>query len=199
MTANFDFYFDFSSPYGYLASTQIEALAAEFERQVNWHPILLGPMFKAMGSAPLSEIPLKGKYALHDFERSARLFGIPYAQPKEFPIGTVAAARAVLYLQRNTPEKAADFAKRIYRGYFAEGRDIGQPDTVLALAEEAGLDRSELANGMALEEVKDQLKKSVADAMALGIFGSPFIVVDGEPFWGFDRFDHIRKWLRTRG
>jgi 2-hydroxychromene-2-carboxylate isomerase len=111
----------------------------------------------------------------------------------------VAAARAVLYLQRNTPEKAADFAKRIYRGYFAEGRDIGQPDTVLALAEEAGLDRSELANGMALEEVKDQLKKSVADAMALGIFGSPFIVIDGEPFWGFDRFDHIRKWLRTRG
>jgi 2-hydroxychromene-2-carboxylate isomerase len=199
MTANFDFYFDFSSPYGYLASTQIEALAAEFDRQVNWHPILLGPMFKAMGSAPLSEIPLKGKYSLHDFERSARLFGIPYAQPNEFPIGTVAAARAVLYLQQSAPEEAVDFAKRIYRAYFAEGRDIGKPDTVLALAEEAGLDAPDLSRGMAQEATKDQLKKSVADALARGIFGSPFIIVDGEPFWGFDRFDHIRRWLRTCG
>jgi 2-hydroxychromene-2-carboxylate isomerase len=199
MTANVDFYFDFSSPYGYLASTQIEGLAAEFDRQVNWHPILLGPMFKAMGSAPLSEIPLKGKYALHDFERSARLFAIPYIQPKEFPIGTVAAARATLYLQQSAPESAADFAKRIYRAYFAEGRDIGKADTVLALAAEAGLDKQDLANGMAQESIKNQLKESVADAMARGIFGSPFVVVDGEPFWGFDRFDHIRKWLRTRG
>ncbi len=198
MTANFDFYFDFSSPYGYLASTQIEALAAEFDRRVDWHPILLGPLFKAMGSAPLTEIPLKGKYALHDFERSARLSGIPYSQPKEFPIGTVAAARAVLYLQRDTPEKAVEFAKRLYRGYFAEGRNISEPDTVLALAAEEGIDAAELANGIAQEETKNLLKKAVSDAMERGVFGSPFVFVDGEPFWGFDRFDHIRKWLRNR-
>lgn len=198
MTANFDFYFDFSSPYGYLASTQIEALAAEFDRRVDWHPILLGPLFKAMGSAPLTEIPLKGKYALHDFERSARLAGIPYSQPKEFPIGTVAAARAVLYLQRNAPEKAVEFAKRLYRAYFAEGRSISESDTVLALAAEEGIDAAELANGIAQEETKNLLKKAVTDAMERGVFGSPFVFVDGEPFWGFDRFDHIRKWLHSR-
>src|SRR3546814_6861230 len=108
MSANFDFYFDFSSPYGYLASTQIEALAAEFGRQVDWHPILLGPMFKTMGSAPLTEIPLKGEYAKHDFERSARLFDIPYSQPETFPISTVAAARAMLYAQHNTEEHTSE-------------------------------------------------------------------------------------------
>ncbi|MFW7343738.1 2-hydroxychromene-2-carboxylate isomerase [Pollutimonas sp. H1-120] len=198
MTKNFDFYFDFSSPYGYLASTQIEALAAEFGRQVNWHPILLGPLFKTMGSAPLTDIPLKGKYALHDFERSARLFGIPYSQPKDFPIGTVAAARAVLYLQRSAPEKAVDFIKRLYRAYFVEGRNIGESETMLALAAEEGIDTAELANGIAQEETKNLLKKAVSDAMERGVFGSPFVFADGEPFWGFDRFDHIRKWLRNR-
>lgn len=198
MSANFQFYFDFSSPYGYLASTQIEALAAEFDRQVDWHPILLGPMFKAMSSAPLVEIPLKGKYALHDFERSAKLFGIPYSQPRAFPIGTVAAARAVLYVQRKAPAKAADFIKRLYRAYFSEGRNIGEAGTVLDLATEQGIDASDLAKGIAQEEIKDLLKESVAGAMERGVFGSPFIFVDGEPFWGFDRFDHIRRWLRSQ-
>ncbi len=198
MTANFDFYFDFSSPYGYLASTQIEALAAEFGRQVNWHPILLGPMFKAMGSAPLTEIPLKGTYALHDFKRSAKLYDIPYVQPQVFPISTVAAARAVLYVQQSAPEKAADLAKRLYLAYFAEEQAINEPDTVLALAAETGLDATELADGMVRETTKNLLKQTVADAMGRGVFGSPFVIVDNEPFWGFDRFDHIRKWLGTR-
>lgn len=198
MTANFDFYFDFSSPYGYLASTQIEALAAEFGRQVNWHPILLGPIFKAMGSAPLIDTPIKGTYALRDFERSAELFGIPYSQPKIFPINTVTAARAVLYLHQGAPEKASDFAKRLYQAYFAEEQNIGEPETILALAAETGLDVADLADGMAQETTKNLLKKTVADAMERGVFGSPFIIVDNEPFWGFDRFEHIRKWLHAR-
>ncbi|MGB3289386.1 MAG: 2-hydroxychromene-2-carboxylate isomerase [Burkholderiaceae bacterium] len=198
MSANFQFYFDFSSPYGYLASTQIEALAAEFGRRVDWHPILLGPMFKAMNSAPLVDIPLKGKYALHDFERSAKLFGIPYVQPKAFPIGTVAAARAVLYVQDKAPDKAAGFIKRLYRAYFAQQRDISDAGVVLDLATQEGLDASDLAQGMVREDIKDKLKKSVAQAMERGVFGSPFVFVDDEPFWGFDRFDHIHRWLRSR-
>ncbi len=198
MTTNFDFYFDFSSPYGYLAATQIESLAAEFKRGVNWHPILLGPMFKTMGSAPLIDIPLKGKYALHDFERCANLFDVPYTQPESFPISTVAAARAVLYVQQSAPEKAVDLAKRLYRAYFSEGRNIGEPDTVLAVAAEAGIDASDLADGISREATKALLKDAVAQAMERGVFGSPFVIVDNEPFWGFDRFDHIRKWLNAR-
>src|SRR3546814_15725596 len=95
MTDHVDFYFEFSSPYGYFASTQIEALAAEFQRQVRWHPILLGPMFQATGSAPLVDVPVKGQYSLHDMKRTAKLFNIPFKQPDPFPNGTVSAAREI--------------------------------------------------------------------------------------------------------
>src|SRR5690606_38433404 len=119
MAEPIDFYFEFSSPYGYFASTQIEALAAEFNRQVRWRPILLGPMFQTTGSAPLTEVPVKGDYARHDFARTARLFNIPYQQPDPFPIGTVHAARAVLYLQQQGSSKATELIKQLYHAYFA--------------------------------------------------------------------------------
>jgi 2-hydroxychromene-2-carboxylate isomerase len=195
MAEPIDFYFDFSSPYAYFASTQIEALAADVGREVNWHPILLGPLFKAMGSAPLTEIPLKGDYALRDFARTAELFQIPYVQPQPFPIGTVSAARAVLFLREQRHPKAISFAKALFRAYFAEQKNISDAKVVIALAAELGIDPDALAAGMAMESTKQLLKTEVDTAMARGVFGSPFMLIDGEPFWGFDRFEHIRKRL----
>ena len=198
MTATLDFYFDFSSPYGYFASTAIERLANDIHREIRWRPILLGPLFKAMGSGPLVEIPLKGAYSRHDIERSARLFGIPYQEPAAFPIGAVAASRAMLFLQKQDPLLAADFAKRVYRAYFAEGQDITQLEVLASLANQAGADGNRLPQGIATDEIKNQLKEEVSAAMARGVFGSPYIIVDDEPFWGFDRFEHIRKWMAER-
>jgi 2-hydroxychromene-2-carboxylate isomerase len=198
MATPIDFYFEFSSPYGYFASAKIDELAAELGREVNWHPILLGPMFKLMGSAPLTEIPLKGDYARRDFARSASLFGIPYVHPEPFPIATVSAARAVLYVQQQDKPKAAELAKQLYHAYFAEGRNISSLEVVLAVAEASGIDAQDLAGGINKEETKALLKTEVNQAIERGVFGSPFIVVDGEPFWGFDRFDHIRKWVQAK-
>jgi 2-hydroxychromene-2-carboxylate isomerase len=200
MANSIEFYFDFSSPYGYFASTRIDTLAADLGRTVQWRPILLGPMFKAMGSAPLTEIPLKGQYARHDFQRTARLFDIPYDQPDPFPIGTVAAARATLYLQQQGDhDNAVALAKRLFKAYFAERRDISKADTVLQEAGALGIDSNALSAGMGREETKALLKNQVEAAMARGVFGSPFLFVDDEPFWGFDRFDHIRKWAKRPG
>lgn len=198
MASPIDFYFDFSSPYAYFASTQIEALAEEFNRTVRWRPILLGPMFKSSGSAPLTEIPLKGDYARHDFARTAQLFNIAYRQPQPFPINTVNAARAVLFLQQQGNDKATPFAKRLFSAYFAEGQNIGELDTVLALAGPMGIDANSVAAGVAQEDIKTLLKTEVSAAMARGVFGAPFIIIDDEPFWGFDRFEHIRKWLKRQ-
>lgn len=94
-----DFWFDFSSPYGYLMSEKIDALAAQYGRKVRWHPILLGIVFKATGSAPLTlQNPAKAEYSLRDFARSARFMGIPYHQPDKFPLATQNAARAYYWL-----------------------------------------------------------------------------------------------------
>src|SRR3546814_10341238 len=90
MPTPIDFYFDFSSPYGYLASEQIEALAARHGRTVAWRPILLGVVFQQTGGQPLLDIPLKGGYARHDLARSARLLGLPFQLPASFPFPSVA-------------------------------------------------------------------------------------------------------------
>ncbi|TEA79513.1 2-hydroxychromene-2-carboxylate isomerase [Allopusillimonas ginsengisoli] len=198
MSQALDFYFEFSSPYGYFASTQIDALARDIGRTVNWHPILLGPMFKAMGSAPLTDIPLKGKYARHDFERTAALFDIPYQFPDTFPIATVGAARATLYVQQHDPQRAVELIHHLYRAYFADGRDISDNHTVLSIAKECGHDPDAVAAGMADEHIKNLLKSEVSQAIERGVFGSPFIIIDNEPFWGFDRFPHIRKWAGAK-
>ena len=198
MASTLDFYFDFSSPYGYMAATQVETLAGETGLALRWHPILLGPMFQAMGSAPLTQVPLKGDYAVRDFKRSAQLAGIPYSHPDPFPIGTVAAARAALYALDRHPDAAAGLIHALYRGYFAEGRQIDDAAVVLDIAAGLGLDRGEVEAGIASEPVKAALKKEVEDAMSRGVFGSPFILIGDEPFWGFDRYDHIRKWVASR-
>ncbi|HEY9459898.1 MAG TPA: 2-hydroxychromene-2-carboxylate isomerase [Paralcaligenes sp.] len=198
MATPFEFYFDFSSPYGYFASTQIDALAAEFNRNVRWRPILLGAIFKKTSAAPLTELPLKGNYALRDFARTAALFGIPYSQPARFPIATVGAARAMLWIEQNAGEtKAKESAHRVYRAYFAEGQDIDNLGTIKELADKAGIDATLLADAIQQESVKTALRNQIETAMDKGVFGSPFIFIDGEPFWGFDRFDYIRKWLRN--
>ena len=88
-----DFYFDFSSPYGYLASHMIEKLAGKYGRAVKWRPMLLGAAFKTTGAAPLPTIPLKGDYAKRDFLRSARFYNVPFRLSDPFPICTVAACR----------------------------------------------------------------------------------------------------------
>lgn len=197
MASTLDFYFEFSSPYGYMAATQIESLAAETGLALNWHPILLGPMFKAMGSAPLIQIPLKGEYALRDFARCAKLAGIPYSQPEPFPIATVAAARAAIHARDQHADKAPGLIKALYHAYFADGRLISEAEVVLDVVSEQGFDRAEFEAAIGSEPVKTALKKEIEDAMARGVFGSPFMLVDDEPFWGFDRFDHIRKWVAS--
>jgi 2-hydroxychromene-2-carboxylate isomerase len=109
----------------------------------------------------------------------------------------VAAARAVLYLQQQGDhDKAAALCKRLFNAFFAEGRDIGKAERVLEEAGTLGIDIQALSAGMALEETKALLKSQVEAAMARGVFGSPFLFVDGEPFWGFDRFDYIRRWAK---
>ena len=189
MKAPVDFYFDFSSPYGYLAANKIEVLAAKYGRTVKWRPMLLGVAFKATGSGPLPSIPLKGDYAKRDFLRSARFHGIAFRQPEPFPVSTVAACRAFYSLKNE--EEQLRLAKALYRAYFVENVNIGEAENVLKVAAAAGC-KPDLND----QAVKDRTRSEVDAALAKGVFGSPYIIVDGEPFWGMDRFDQIERWLR---
>ena len=194
-----DFYFEFSSPYGYIASRLAEGLEKRIARKLRWRPILLGPIFKVTGQAPLTNVPLKGAYAKRDFTRMARLHGVEYHHPASFPIGTVAACRAFHATDAQDPQAARRLAKALYRAYFVENRNIGDAATMLEVAGEAGLDVAAL--GAAIEDpaLKERVKREVDAAIAAGVFGSPFFVADGEPFWGVDRIPMLEEWVRKGG
>jgi 2-hydroxychromene-2-carboxylate isomerase len=204
-----DFWFDFSSPYAYLLSEKIDELAARFGRKVRWHPILLGAVFKATGSAPLTlQFPAKAEYSLKDFARSARFMGIAYRQPDAFPLPTQYAARAYYWLHGQDCALARRFAHAVFRALFVDNRDVSQQERVLEIAAALGVDRApqevplggrNLENALQAPEIKARLKEEVDAAIAQGIFGSPWVVIDGEAFFGADRLPQIEHWLASGG
>jgi 2-hydroxychromene-2-carboxylate isomerase len=194
-----EFYFDFSSPYGYFASAKIDALAARYGRDVKWQPILLGAVFKITGQQAMTSIPLKGAYAKHDLERSARLMGISFNLPTRFPLATTAACRAFYAVNDQDPPLAKRMAAEIYEAYFVHDRDISSPDVILDAATAVGVDKDQLTRTLNDPALKDRLRDEVEAAIARGVFGSPYILVDGEPFWGSDRLDQVERWLATGG
>ena len=197
--APIEFYFEFSSPYGYIASRLIDGVAQRTGREVAWKPFLLGPVFKATGQAPLVEVPMKGEYSRHDFDRSARYHGVPFRMPSTFPIGTVAALRTFYWLHDSDPSTAASVAKSLYTAFFAEGRDISDANTVVAIAHSHGVDADALRAALADPAVKERAKREVDSALARNVFGSPYFIVDGEPFWGADRLPMLEEWIRRGG
>jgi 2-hydroxychromene-2-carboxylate isomerase len=194
-----DFYFDFSSPYGYLGAQMIDDLAAKHGRGVDWHPMLLGVVFKQTGAAPLTQIPVKGPYAARDFARTARYHRIEFKMPSVFPIPAQAPSRVMLWAKTQSAEAGTRVAKALYRAFFVDGLDISKPEIAAEVAGRAGFDAAAARAAVDDPAIKDALKREVDAAIAAGVFGSPFVVVDGEPFWGTDRFDQIDRWLATGG
>lgn len=195
MPAAIDFYFDFSSSYGYFASTKIDALAARYGRGVNWRPILLGAVYKVDHELEVLKLPLKGPYVMRDIARSARFYGIAYKLPARFPIPAVAPARAFYWANDRDPALARNLARSLYHAYFVEDRDISSQEVTADVAVAAGMNRDEVIAALNDIGVKARLRHEVDAAIQRGVFGSPFVVVDGEAFWGVDRFDQIERWL----
>lgn len=191
-----DFYFDFSSPYSYIASEWVEALAARHGRTVRWHAILLGVTFQAAElKSPVSH-PIKRDYSLRDFRRSARFEGVPYVQPEEFPIPTQNAARVFWWLNDSRdPGAATAWARAGLRAYFTRGVMLSQPEALKALVAASGIDAAQAEAAWNDPHWKARLKRSNDEAIAAGVFGAPFFFVDGEPFWGNDRKAQIERWL----
>jgi 2-hydroxychromene-2-carboxylate isomerase len=194
-----DFYFDFSSPYGYFATARIDEIGQKHGVPVRWHPILLGAIFKITGAGPLPALPLKGGYFGRDVPRSARALGLPFALPAQFPFGTVTACRAFYFVEKTDPAGAVRLARALYDAAFGKGRDICPVESVVGIAAELGIDPDWIQAGIQAHETKDLVKAEVAAAIEREVFGSPFFFVDDEPFWGHDRLDQVDLWLEKGG
>jgi len=194
-----EFYFDFSSPYGYFAATRISRIAAKHGRTVSWKPILLGAVFKVTGMGPLPSLPLKGDYSVRDMQRVSRLWKVPFKLPSRFPIPGQAPSRIVYWLEAQHPEKQEAATLALFHAYFVDNRDISNPEVAADVVATVGPDHAALLAATQDPAIKDRLKQEVDGAIANGVFGSPFVVVDGEPFWGSDRLEHVERWLETGG
>ena len=199
MAAPIDFYFEFASPYGYLASTRMDAIAARHGREASWHPIMLGAAFKLTGAQPLVHTPLKGDYMMRDLPRFARLLEVPFKAPPVMPVNSLAASRACIWLQQDDPKMAKALARAVLHAHWGEGQDIARAEDVADIARPLGIERAALLAAVADPAIKAGLKQATEAAIGRGVFGSPFVLVDGEAFWGADRLDQVERWLAAGG
>ncbi len=205
--ATLDFWFDYSCPYAYLASTQVEALARRTSATLRLRPMLLGGVFRAVDTPQnLSEvlIPAKAKHNREDMQRWARHFGVPLHMPEGHPFRTVEALRATL-LSEIDPAVMHGF----YRAYWVEGKRPSETETIRRVLAAAGHDPERIVSRLGTPEVKDDLRRRTDEAIALGIFGAPAFVVahDAAPghggrgalFWGQDRMHFVERALLKPG
>jgi 2-hydroxychromene-2-carboxylate isomerase len=194
-----DFWFDYSCPYAYLGSTQVEALAGRTGARLAWKPMLLGGVFAANGTpqklfATLS--PQKAAHNARELERWAELFGVPLRMPEGHPLRTVEALRATLVSGIDSgidPRVVHGF----YRAYWVEGRPPSDEATMREVLSAAGHDAGAVLARIADGAVKDDLRRRTDEAIALGIFGAPSFVVDGaRMYWGQDRMVLVERDLR---
>ncbi|HEY6460617.1 MAG TPA: 2-hydroxychromene-2-carboxylate isomerase [Polyangiaceae bacterium] len=188
-----EIYWDFSSPFAYLGSTQAEKLAQRTGAKLAWRPMFLGGLFRSIGQA---DVPLstwsqaKQKYTFADMHRWAEYWGVPFTFPTRFPMMTVKAMRAYLAL----PEARRDaYREKTFRAYWAEDRDIND-DAVLKelLGEGADAVLAKTQDAAVKKELVDATQKAVE----AGVFGAPTWVVDGkELFWGQDRIPLVERAL----
>jgi 2-hydroxychromene-2-carboxylate isomerase len=194
-----DFYMDFISPFAYLASHRIEEVGRRYGRDVVWRPVLLGPLIQANRAPGVPDQPNKLAYAQRDVPRSARLYGVRIVYPRPQPPDTVTAARAYYWLYDRDPALAKAFAQAVWQGHYGANGPTGTPEQVLVAGEAVGVARADLEAALADPAVKDRLRREVDAAIARGVFGTPFVFVDDEPFWGADRIDQVDRWLERGG
>ncbi len=190
-----EFFFDYASPYSYLASSQVEAIAQRAGASLRWRPFFLGGVFKATGNASPALVPLKAIYMLQDLLRWTRHYGLPdFTLPDPFPARSITALRLGLVAQDEG--KLPSFSHLLYRQVFALGKDQAQVALLTEVMREAGMDPDACIDRAQTQEIKDRLRKNTEEAVERGSFGAPTFFVGEEMFIGNDRLPFVERALR---
>ncbi|MBI5607778.1 MAG: 2-hydroxychromene-2-carboxylate isomerase [Deltaproteobacteria bacterium] len=186
-----DFYFDFSCPYAYLASTQRRWLARESGSDVHLRPFLLGGVFAAIGQAQnlaATLSPAKARHNRLDVIRWATWFGVPLAPPHHHPMRTVEALRCLLAAPAEAREALTDAC---FAAYWVQGRDLSDAKVLTDLLLGAGLDAPAILTAAQSDAIKAELRERTEQALQVGVFGAPAFVVGDQLFWGQDRLPMV--------
>lgn len=191
--ATIDFFFDLSSPYSYLAATQIERLAQRHQATVKWRPMVLHAVFKATGNAMPAQVAAKALWMMSDLPRWAKQYGEPFRMNSRFPMNTIRAMRLILVAEREG--KAAAVGLALFRALWNEDRDPVADDTLAEAARAGGLDPVRALAAVEEPAIKEQLRANTDAAVARGVFGAPAFLVGDQLFWGNDRLHHVEAAL----
>lgn len=187
------FWFEFASTYSYPAALRIDRVAAAKGVDIEWRPVLLGPIFAEQGlkDSPFNLFPTKGAYMWRDLARVCADLDLPLVKPNPFPQNSLLCARIATAIE-GAPR--ARFAQAVYALEFGEGRAISDPLVAAEALRRAGLDVA-MVEMAQQENVKTALRGATDEAQALGVFGAPsFTTEDGELFWGNDRLEAALDW-----
>lgn len=190
-----EFFWDSASPYTYLASTQIDALAARHDAAVVWKPFLLGKAFEATGNRAPATIPAKGKYLFQDLRLWAKHYGVPFRFPKVFPVASLTSLRIACAL---SDDDVGTWAKAVMSAYWTREQDIGQPEVLQSVIADLGWNADELLARTQDPAVKEKLKANTEEAISRGVFGAPTFFIGKHMFWGNDRFPLMEEVLAGR-
>ena len=185
------FYFDYISPYAYLAWTQLRAIAERHQRELEPVPILFAALLNHWGHKGPAEIPPKKRYVFRDVVRRAHRLGVPIAPPPGHPFNPLLGLRVTAAAPA---AQQLDVIDALYQATWATRAGITDPDTVRDVLAPLGL--STLVDAAESAEVKAQVRSNTEAAVEAGVFGVPTILVDDELFWGTDSLEHLEAFLR---
>ena len=196
MATELEFFFDYGSPFSYLADTQLEGLAGRTGAVVSYRPMLLGGVFKETGNSSPISIEAKRKYMNADLERWAKHYGVPALHNPHFPINTIRLMRGAIAAQRSGVFAA--YHRAIFDAFWRDGLNLGDAAVVRGVLERAGLDAVRLAAASEEHAVKDALRVATETAVVRGAFGAPTFFVGDQMFWGNDRLLFVEHALKAR-
>lgn len=195
MTRQVEFFFDFGSPYSYLAWKELPRLAQRTGATIVWRPILLGGVFKATGNHSPAEVPAKLGWLHDDTARWARRYGVPFRQNPHFPVNTLMLMRGATGYLRQDEATFLRYADAMFSAMWEQGRNLNDPAEIGAVLAAAGFDPRAALTLVDDPEVKQALKRDTEHAVTRGVFGAPSFIVGDELFWGNDRLLFVEEAL----
>lgn len=194
-----EYYFAPQSPWAYLGHARLVALAKQYDAQIEIKPCDLGKIFNVSGGLPLAKRPPQRQaYRLIELKRWSEYLGLPLnLQPKFFPVPGDPAAKLIIATKlAHGTDAALALTGVVMHALWADEKNIADPDTLIALANAAGHDGNALLKSSDTASVQGEYDQFTSDAIAASVFGSPWITVDGEGFWGQDRLDFVERALQ---
>jgi 2-hydroxychromene-2-carboxylate isomerase len=194
MARTLEFYYDYGSPYSYLADTQVEAIARRAGASLVRKPMLLGGIFKATGNASPMTVASKSRWSAFDMPMWAKHYGVPFNRNPFFPINTLTLMRGAAAAQIDGLFDR--YHPAIYKAMWVDGRNLNDMAEVVSVLVEAGLDSAKLGSRIQEQDVKDRLKATTDEAVARGVFGAPTSFVGDKMFFGNDRLPFVEMALK---